>query len=362
MVTQCALTVAMAVLACVPWMLRSHAAVERFNRVAPVIAFERAQPPWTPGAIAMFRALPGFAQGPNFAYLSDLARRGTWPQVDEAAVHQFFAERWGSVPEPLPAWSIVSFKGPLDFALANDLRGDGGFSHAGLADAESGDPPFSLARPSHANLVNHGYAVGWASIRSDPARWTRLATEKARRFIDGATLGLFPSDWPHAAPHIRQPIDVAVPMRGDAPWWNALMLTAMGVGAAVALRVRGGGALLTVLAYRVLVVVAFYGYARHGASIGPVLCTLVGLAAQWCVARVGRIERVATHRPALRRAGFGAAALLFVMAGLSAWNPPVWFAKPALPGGRITATPQWHPDAFEAVEAIVIEPMPASAR
>jgi hypothetical protein len=359
---QGAMVVAMALLACLPWMLRSHAAVHRFNRLAPTIVFDRAQPPWTPGAIAMFETLPGFAQGSNYAYLSDLARRGRWPEVDETAVRTFFLERWGSIPEPIPEWSIVSFKGPLDFALSNDLRGDGGFSRAALADAESNEPLFSLARPSHANLVNHGFEVGWKSIRSDPARWLVLVGEKMRRFVDGITLGLFPSDWPHGAPHVRHAIDVAVPLRGDAPWWNTLVLLGVGVGVIVALRTPMGGVLVTVLLYRALVIIAFYGYARHGASIGPILFALVGVAVQSCAARISRSERIAASMLVARRVGFAGVMLLLVVAGLSAWNPPVWFAKPLVPGGQIIAAPQWHPDAFEAVDGIQLEPLPGVHR
>ncbi|NBX26286.1 MAG: hypothetical protein EBQ99_09625, partial [Planctomycetes bacterium] len=188
---------------CAPWMLRSHAAVERFNGMDPGIAWERVDPPWTPEAIEVMQALPGFAQQANAAYLGSLVKQSGAAQVDVAAVRDFFERRWGCTPEPLPAWSLVSLKGPLDFALANDLRGDGGFSLAGLADAESATPAFSLARPSHLHLVNHGYAVGWDGIRRDPVGWARLVVEKVRRFTDGVTLGLFANDWPHGWRHLR---------------------------------------------------------------------------------------------------------------------------------------------------------------
>ena len=359
---QASLVGAFAVLACVPWMLRSHAAVERFNTNAPTIVFERTQPPWTPGAAAMFRALPGFAQGPNFAFLTDIARREAWPQVDERSVHDFFENRWGSTPQALPAWSLVSFKGPLDFALSNDLRGDGGFSRTALADAESADPAFSLARPSHAHLVNHGYAVGWASIRSDPGRWVRLVDEKLLRFANGATLGVFANDWPHGPRHTRQAIDLAVPAGDDAPAWSRSMLGLMIAGALVAAATPGGGALLVVLAYRALVIVAFYGYARHAASIGPVLFTLVGLAVQWIAAWATGWKALRERARFVRTVAVVVAALTLVLAFRSAWNPPVWFATPVSASGQITPTPHWHADAFEAVDAIVIEPMPASAR
>lgn len=349
---------AVAVLACLPWMLRSRAAVARFNAEAPAIAYERAMPRWTPGAIESFRALPGFVQAPNFAFLSDIARREGWSEVDEVAVQSFFADRWGSVPEPLAEWSLVSFKGPLDFALSNDLRGDGGFSRIALSDREASDPPFALARPSHAHLVNHGYAVGWASIRSDPTAWLRLVGEKLRRFADGVTLGLLPGDWPHGRTHARRAIDVATPTRGDAPLWNTTMLGLTGVGIALSFRRRDGGALLVVLGYRLLVVVAFYGYARHAVSIGPVLFLFVGLAVQWVVGWFARVKALHARASLARLTCVVAIAALVTVAARAVWNPPIWFAK----GDRITPTPHWHPDAFEAVDAITLEPMPDSPR
>ena len=351
-----------AVLACLPWMLRSHAAAERFNREAPPIAFEQARPPWTPSATARFRALPGFTQDANFRSLQDLARQQGLAAVDDRTVQEFFDRLWQTTPEPIAEWSLVSFKGPLDFALANDVRGDGGFSQAALADRLSPNPPFALERPSHLHLVNHGYAVGWKSITRDPARWLRLAKEKIARFTDGTTLGLFTTDWPHGRRHVRQAIDLAVPERGDAPAWNATMIALVVAGAVIALRTPGGGALLVVLAYRLLVVIAFYGYARHAASIAPILFAFSGLSMQRLVEQVMRQPRLRSHANLARVAGAVAAAALVIAAFVTAWRPPEWFAQPLARDGRITPTPQWHPDAFEAVDAIVLEPVRASDR
>ena len=353
-VTHMTVLVMVAVATCAPWMLRSHAAVRRFNATDSGIVWERADPPWTPEAVAAIRALPGFAQRPNFGYLGSLVKQSGAAQVDESAVRDFFDRRWGSTPEPLTAWSLVSLKGPLDFALSNDLRGDGGFSVAALADAESTSPAFSLARPSHLHLVNHGYRVGWASISGDPRAWSRLAFEKLRRFVDGATLGLFANDWPHAWRHVRRPIDLAVPERGDAPVWSMLVLASLALGAWACWRMPGGGVLLVVVAYRLLVVLAFYGYARHAVSIGPVLFALTGLAVQWVLSR----ESLRSRRTFIRRTGLAAVAVLMVNAVIWSWRAPVWFAQ----GPRIRPTPQWHPDAFEAVDAITLEPLPGSAR
>jgi hypothetical protein len=53
----------------------------------------------------------------------------------------------------------------------------------------------------------------------------------------------------------------------------------------------------------------------------------------------------------------GAIATLLAVAAWTCWHAPVMMARPAVPGGTITATPQWGEDAYEAVDAIVLQPM-----
>ena len=346
-----------AVAVCAPWSLRAHAAAERFNTQAAPLPYAMAQPPWTPAAQAFMDGLPAFAREGNFAFLRAQSRQAGLKLVDEADVRAFFEREWRSIPEPLPAWSLVSFKGSLDFALSNHPGSDGGFSKVGLSDSHDREPPLSLARPSHTRLVNHGYEVGWRFIRADPARWLRLVGEKLRRFQDGITLGLFANDWPHAAQHVRQSVDMATPMRGDAPAWNALGLALLAGGVAVAWVRHGGWVWLVVLGYRVAVIVAFYGYARHAVAIAPALCALMALAldAAWMAMRA----RVQWRAPATAvRLCVGAVmAGLLAVAAWTCWHAPVMMARPAVPGGTITAAPQWGEDAYEAVDAIVLQPM-----
>ena len=344
-----------AVAVCAPWSLRSHAAAERFNTEAPPLPYAQAQPPWTPAAQAFMDRLPAFAREGNFAFLSAQSRQAGLQVVDAPDVRAFFEREWTSVPEPLPTWTLVSFKGSLDFALSNHPGSDGGFSKVGLRDGHDRDPPFSFARPSHTRLVNHGYEVGWRFIQADPSRWLRLVQEKLRRFGDGLTLGLFATDWPHAATLVRQPVDMATPLRGDATWWNALMLLMIGGGMVVACTRCGGWIWIAVLAYRVAVIVAFYGYARHAVAIAPALCALTALAldAAWTMLRAR------WHAPvtAMRVCTGCAMAALFAVAAWTCWHAPVMMARPAAPGGMITAAPQWGEDAYEAVDAIVLQPI-----
>ena len=342
---------------CAPWSLRAHAAAVRFNTEAPPLPYAAAQPPWTAEAQSMMDALPAYAREGNFAFLSAQSRQMGLRAVDAKDVRAFFDREWNGVPEPLPTWTLVSFKGSLDFALSNHPGSDGGFSKVGLSDRHDRDPPFSFARPSHARLVNHGYAVGWGFIRADPARWMRLVGEKLRRFQDGITLGLFASDWPHGATMVRRPVDMATPVRGDAMWWNALVLALLAGGAVVAWVRPGGWVWLVMLGYRVAVIVAFYGYARHAVAIAPALCAMVALAMQWVWMATGAHARWRVPTGVTRLCAGSAMAALFALAAWSCWQPPVMMARPLVPGGTITASPQWGPDAYEAVDAIMLQPI-----
>lgn len=343
-----------AIATCLPWSIRSHAAAERFNTVAAPIAFESMKPPFTPEAVAVIESLPAFARASNAAYIGHLGLRGGWPAVKGSDVTAFFEREWGSVPEPIDTWCLVSFKGPLDFALSNHPQADGGFSRAALADSHDRDPPFHLARPSHLRLVNHGWRVGWSWIAADPRRWMDLEWEKLRRFADGLTLGIGPSDWPHAQRLVRRPIDVATPKRGDAPAWNASMLACLAAGAVVAARTRGGGVWLLVVAWRLAVILTFYGYARHAVSIAPATAALCGLAvtaAASVVASRWTFARIAV--PWLGATALVAAAL---STAWSSWNPPAFRPRAAMVGDRLNRVPEWGPDAFEAVDAVALEP------
>ena len=226
-----ALVLGAALALCIPWSIRSHNAAHKFNTDAPPIFFATAQPPWTPAAIAYFNCLPAFARAGNFAFMCELNKRSGLMVVDDTDARAFFEREWNYTPEPIAEWSLISLKGPLDFALANHAQADGGFSNAGLADSHDSNAIFSLARPSHTRLVNHGYEIGVDYIRADPARWFTLAREKLARFQDGATLGLFANDWPHNAKHVRRPVDLATPIRFDAPVWNYAVLASLAIGA-----------------------------------------------------------------------------------------------------------------------------------
>ena len=344
-----ALVLAAALALCFPWINRSRNAAHAFNLVAPTISYSTAQPPWTPAAIEYFNHLPAFARAGNFAFMCSLNAKSGLLVVDEADVRAFFEREWNYTPEPIHEWSMISLKGPLDFALANHPNADGGFSNAGLGDSHDNNAIFSLARPSHTRLVNHGYEIGVDYIRANPSRWLTLINEKLARFQDGATLGLFANDWPHNAKHVRRPVDLATPIRDDAPVWNYAVLASLAIGAFFACLRRGGVILLLVVAYKIAVTIAFYGYARQAVSIAPVLFALTAL----CIdAACMLAPRTRLFRWPVR----AALASLFIVAAVQAFQPPRFTTHTATLSGRITNTPQWGAGAFESFDQLVLEP------
>ncbi len=343
------LVLAGALALCAPWINRAHIAAHKFNTDAPPIFFATAQPPWSPAAIAYLNRLPAFARAGNFAFMCDLNKRGGLMVVDDSDVRAFFEQQWNYTPEPIQEWSLISLKGPLDFALANHPKADGGFSNAGLADNHDTNAVFSLARPSHTRLVNHGYEIGVDYIRNDPKGWFTLVREKLARFQDGATLGFFANDWPHNPKHVRRAVDLATPTRADAPVWNYAVLTSLGIGAFFACLRRGGLILLFVVVYKIAVTIAFYGYARQAVSIAPVWFALTALGAD-------ALCMLAPRTDVLRWPMRAALATLFLVAAVQALNPPLLVARAAKIQGRITKTPQWGADAFESFDQLVLEP------
>jgi len=360
LLAQCALLLLALLALCAPWSLRSHAATQRFNREGPTIPYDSTQPPWTPAARAALERLPAFARAGNFAFLSDLARRGGARQVDEANVRDFFERVWGSTPQALDEWSLVSSKGALDFALANHPDAGGGFSRAALQDGRDDVVEFSFGRPSHLRLVNHGYSIGWGYIAADFPGWLGRVREKLSRFGDGASLGLFASDWPHERARVRQAVDLATPRRGDAIVWRIAVLGTLLAGAALACRRRAAMPWITILVYKLAVVIAFYGYARQAVSIAPALFALSALAVDALCARlpaVGPAQRVG-----LRWAGGALLALLGAFALYDACTPPRWAARPLFAGGKLSPAPQWGASAFESHEPLALDPIPAGAQ
>jgi hypothetical protein len=167
-------------------------------------------------------------------------------------------------------------------------------------------PQLSFVYPPHLALFNEGYARGWAWIRARPGLSLALAARKLRIFWSGAALGFTGYNLPLGLSGTRRAVDLVVPEPGwGERTWGLALLAACVLGG-----VAGAGRLalypwLIFLLSKVAVSVLFFGYARHGATVIPVVALLLALAAdRWLLRR--------TTIPIGRRAA--AAALLAVLA------------------------------------------------
>lgn len=339
------------VLICLPWTLRAHDAVVRFNDVEPrPIPFTGTRPAWNPDAQAALRELPAFAREGLFLMVTDRVGRAGRSSVERADLERVLDTEFGYRPEPLATWTLGSTKGKLDLALANDLTCGGGFSRAALSDKFDRDPPFAFGRPSHLKLYNRGDELVLATVREQPSEWFTLVGAKLARFESGLALGLGATNLPHGLELRRAAVDIAAPAQRSL-LWNLPLLGLGAFGLLVALR-RGIGAEWGLwLAFKLLVTVAFYGYARQGATAQPALYLGVACALEFLFARVGSVERW------LPRALL-AVAVLVALADLGPWSRPRdLFATPSS-GVRFGPVPQAAEGAFGCSGDITLAPRP----
>lgn len=336
-----ALVAVAALLALAPWHARAWRAVARFNAETPALTFaEQAARArlvarygvvsWSPAAAARRAALPAFARDTAALFVAaSVAQRGRdQVQADDFALLE---QAFGSIPRPLSAYPFVSLYGPLNFALANNAAAEGGFSTALLerspparerpgafpAELVNGLPPPQLAfpYPPHLALVNDGYALGLTWIATHPVDFTRLAARKLARYWAGAAQGFGGFNVPLGASGLRPAVDVVVPEPGLATFaWQALVAVLALAGARVAWRRPSLQPLLLWVAGSLVVTLAFFGYARQGALVAPVVALLGVLAFEAPLARLGaRAVRLA----------LGLALALLALEGARALHPPV---------------------------------------
>jgi hypothetical protein len=249
---------------------------------------------WDPDAAAELERIPVFARRTSGLFVAATVahRGGTTVRAADFAVLQ---DAFGYVPRPLARRPFVSIYGPLNFALANDPSATGGFGTAPLeampplrpsADrfppALVGPPPpeLALVYPPHLRLVNDGYRVGLAHIAADPARFAVLAARKLAIFWSGAASGLTGYGVPGGPSGLRRAVDMVAPSGLPAVLFAIALLAACAWGALLA---RGQAAVvpwLLFLASKVAVTIAFFGYARQGAAVIPVVALLVAIACE----------------------------------------------------------------------------------
>lgn len=338
-----------------PWMLRSHAALERFNTAeARPIPWQAARPPWSPEARAALQRLPAFCREGIFLMLTDRVGRASAARVEQADLARLLDETFGYRPEPLELWTLSSAKGRLDFALANELSGDGGFARTALADEFDNDPPFAFGRPSHLRLWLHGYGIVWERVRAEPAAWCALAGRKLARFCDGLFLGFGASNSPLGLELARAPVDLAVARPRSLGWWSVCIAAGL-AGGVLAIRRRVGLDWMLWLAFKLLITLAFYGYARQGVTAQVGLYVFAALALDALLALVPMHLSQWLVRPVVF------IALLFATGSVLDSLDERRFDVRPLAGARVLPAQQWGSGGFECQDPIELSPAPERA-
>jgi hypothetical protein len=198
--------------------------------------------------------------------------------------------------EPLPELTLVTVYGPINFAMANNAQATGGFT-PDLVNQLGANGNLDVANPAQRHLLLHGYAEGLSWMVEHPGAAARLLLSKLDRWLDGLSLGLGVSDFPSGLRGARPPVDVFVPESTWLKWPLSVLLL---FGAALSLRAphRSFSLFTLVMLHRLLVTLAFFGYARGLLASFPALLPLLLLPARVLAARrpslAGRIPALAT--------------------------------------------------------------------
>jgi hypothetical protein len=341
------------VLTCLPWTVQASRNVRIFNEVGPrEPEFEKAPIPWTAPAQARLRQLPPVTQAESLGFITYMAARDGLTQVDASDIDRILLREFGTIPQPLSRWVLVSNQGGMSFALANDVRSDGGFSRALFEHPLIGrNPTFRFSFPPHLRLVNDGYAVGWSQIKSDPEAWLKLVIRKLQRFADGASQGFTAANFPLGRHGVREPIDMFTARGVIEPFWQTAMIATFVIGAFVAFMRRMAGVWLVIIAYKLVVTILFYGYARQAASIAPAFFVITALAVDWVMLKFApNIKPRQTAKWMIA----GVALLMLVAAEIYAAITVDHFTA----RGNLNPKPEWGDNAFHSFERVDIQRSP----
>lgn len=319
----------------VPWHLEAWQSVREFNRGEPTLdpgtthmldqlEAALAHINWSPEAQAARDDLPAVSRRTlaNFVTATVVVRNGQ--SVSARDFTEILEGAFGTVPRFLGEFPFIAIYGGLNFYLANHEGAPPGFGRGPLdlppplaggasrypAPLVAGLPPpdLALTYPPHLQIVNEGYRLGLAWLTDHPADAAALAVEKLGIFWSGATLGFGGGNLPFTNQGLRRRVDLNVPQGHPLQLpWQLLWFSTLGGGLWLA---RRNPAILPWLAYlltKTVATVAFFGYARQGASAFPVLALLTAL-----VLDLGYRTLVGPERARLGARMLAAAVLLLV--------------------------------------------------
>ena len=343
-----------AIVTCLPWTVHAIVATHRFNNLqATANNYNLAPIEWTPSARAALQAMPAFARNDLYAVFNHITQTAGRPSVSGDDVHQYLIQSFNWIPQPLPEKVLVSSQGAFSFALANHPDSDGGFSRAAIAHPMRGNnPTFAFSFPPHNRVFVDGWRVGWGYIKDDPRTWLRNVGRKFQRFADGVTCGFGAANLPLDRSGVREPVDMFVSDSSLVRWWQPIILILIATGVVLAFVRRIPVSLwLLIILYKLLITVAFYGYARQGASIAPAFYVFIAIALDTMLVPFGR------RAPKLMRRQ-SATAIVFCLLMLAG---DIAFSRRGVPAQIISKTiarPELGSGAFQAFNRIEIRCAP----
>jgi hypothetical protein len=319
---------ALFILPLIPWQLHIWSQISQFNQ-EPLLtsgATEQAYQqlenllrdfPWTEKAVQERETLPAFCRRPNVNFIAATVAMRGGSEVT-AGDFQIIEEAFGSRPEPIGAYPFVAMYGPLNFHLANNSEASGGFKRAPLevppplAGGPSRYPAFlimGLPSPDlaftytpHLEIVNHGYRLGLDWILGNPGKYLKLAVRKIEIFWSGFTLEFTGYNLPLGLSGVRRSVDLVVPESGAAvALWRWAGLAVVLLGLWLGRREEALVPWLLFLATKVITTLGFFGYAREGAVVIPVLALLLGLLAVRGLPRLAGFTTRISAAPSIRR-------------------------------------------------------------
>ena len=354
--TRAGLAVAVFCAILLPWHLTAWSQIRRFNG-GPQQADARteeaqsqleqllAEVSWSGEALAELERMPAATRRTMRLFISATeAVRGRQGVTAESV--EILDEAFGYRPQPLAGHPYVALYGGLNFYLANNSQATDGFSRTVLErppplSAGDGRYPLALVRglpppqlaltyPPHLEVVNEGYRLGWKWIRDHPEEFARRAGRKLQVLWRGAALGLGGYNLPLGLAGTRRQVDLVVPDESIAATaWRSGLLVLILVGAWSGRHNPAMIPWLALLATKLIVTLAFFGYARQGATVIPTVALLVCLAA---AGALGKTRRVPQVRWQWRLAAGVALVLLAMEVGRFASGPEV-----TIDGHRIDA-------------------------
>jgi hypothetical protein len=162
-------------------------------------------------------------------------------------------------------------------------------------------------------MLEQGFALGRDEIARDPLAWAGLVGRKLARMWSGAARGFGGYALPVGMSGVRPPVDFVIAQGVWPALFELLVLGACLAGVGLAWRRAALWPWLLLLATRVLTVALFFGYARQGALLLPVIAILLALVLDRCWSKVMLWCCVAVLTG------------LWVMEGVRLLNPPAVF-------------------------------------